>query len=368
MSKITEKFLYKILIFVLYAARRGMEEEATMMVPAPADQRPRERAAAAAEEEEKKRALAVWRAVRGCMSLSLRLGDVLAVLRATTRACAITTTATAAAAAADDQLVLVQQQKQKEEEELLEEVWWWLFVSQGDNACLAFLLLGDDDAGTVARAHKEEEDDRREEVFFELAPAFLDRLLYERVAWRDLRSKLQARLATESVLVWQRVKQACSSYGGARRQDGHSSTHNDYRQAELVRILLHCLTGGGVRRWEETGLFEQVVLRHTNVAVVLGISPTPAPAHTRALLAIEACSTLTAVTRSPRSHVPMGTMRRGHRLHLEQRKRPPPVAQAVPPSRRASERGRGQWRASGQRARLQGVVPCLLKCAAAAAR
>jgi hypothetical protein len=122
------------------------------------------------------------------------------------------------------------------------------------------------------------------------------------VAYRDLQSKLRARLATESVLVWQRVRQACSS-DGARRRDGHSSsTHgDDYRQAELVRVLLRCLTGGGVRRWEEeTDLFEQVVLRHTNVAVVLGIPPTRAPA--RALLTIEARSTLTAARARARSH------------------------------------------------------------------
>jgi ribosomal protein L12E/L44/L45/RPP1/RPP2 len=236
-------------------------------------------------EEEEERASAIWRAVRGGTSTpsSLLLDDVLAALRAT-RICTATTTppttttttAAAAAAAADDQLAEKQAakcgalvQEEEEEEGLLEEVWWWLFVSQGANACLAFLLGGDDDEqqGTAARAHsnkvedEDEDEDGREEVFLALAPAVLDRLLHQRVAYRGLRRKLR-----ECVLVWQRVRQACFRV----RQGGHSSIHNDYRQAELVRLLLRCLTGGGIRRWEETGFFEQVVLHHTNVAVVLG--------------------------------------------------------------------------------------------------
>jgi hypothetical protein len=260
------------------------EEEATMMI-APADQR---REAAAEEEEE--RALAIWRAVQG--STSLRLHDVLAALRAAKSCTPTTPPTTTTTAAADDQLLEEQAAEcaalvpvQEEEEELLEEVWWWLFVSQGDNACLAFLLGGDGDdeqQGTVARAHSNKVvEDGREEVFLALAPAVLDQLLEQRVACRDLRSKLRARLATESALVWQRVRQACSRV----RQDGHRSTHNDddHRQAELVRVLLHCLTGGGVRRWEETDLFEQVVLRHTNVAVVLG-TRARTRAHNRGLL------------------------------------------------------------------------------------
>jgi hypothetical protein len=69
-------------------------------------------------------------------------------------------------------------------------------------------------------------------------------------------------------VLWRRVRQACC----------HNSD-KDKRQAELVRVLLRCLTVAGVRPWE---LDVEAVLYHSNADVVLGTSRARAHAHARA--------------------------------------------------------------------------------------
>jgi hypothetical protein len=252
-------------------------------------------------EEEEEKALAIWCALQGSLDVTTSPGgagvvldDVLAALRGSSTSSAIPPATTTTAPAFD--LLEEAERSVQREEEGLEDVWWWLFASQGDNACLAFL---DDDDEHDDDDHLDDEDDQhqnqhqqqqlhrgREEVFLALAPAVLDRLLQQAVH-HDALAKVCARLGTESALVWRRVKQACGARRHRRRrettQDCHSDLHHhnnkdddddeDYRQAELVGVLLRCLRAGDRPDEEESVILEQVVLQHTNVALVLGIPP-----------------------------------------------------------------------------------------------
>jgi hypothetical protein len=201
------------------------------------------------------------------------------------------------------------------DERLLDDLRWWLFISQGDNACLSF-LDGDD--------HDEDKDDKdkdesvREEVFLALAPAVIDE---QRMAARHKNNnydsssswpsrEVRQRRVQEMSMVWRRVRQVCRRRrcccGGAR-QTTAMSQHDDCHTVELVSILLRCVMDAPGGAWWPPSEFEEEVLRHSNVAIVLGTYNTSAtPRH-----ATHACLT------SPHeslNHV-RKRARRGHRLH-----------------------------------------------------
>jgi hypothetical protein len=116
-------------------------------------------------------------------------------------------------------------------------------------------------AGLVSAIEAEE----RETFFLALAPAVLDRLL-ELVSDRDLGRELRARLMTESVVVRQRLVQACCHASG-QPTDGLSARNDE----KLVSILFRCLRTLGERvPWAEIDYFEEAVLNHRNEAIVLG--------------------------------------------------------------------------------------------------